>query len=57
MTNILCDKCGRIVMVLKEGSKTKNGFVIYCSKRCTGTDKPKSDSSAVNDLMNLFGMK
>jgi len=44
-------------MTLTPGSKTRNGFVIYCSKRCKEPEKPKSDDGAVNELMKMFGMK
>jgi len=57
MTNILCDKCGKLCMTLTPGSKTRNGFVIYCSKRCKEPEKPKSDDGAVNEIMKMFGMK
>lgn len=38
--NIFCNKCSKLVMTLKNGSKTRDGYVVFCSDRCAGPVEP-----------------
>lgn len=55
--NILCSKCGKLVIELRDG-KTRNGYVVFCSEKCYKPPKAtKPLDPGVASLLNIFGMK
>jgi len=60
MKNVLCDKCGNLVVEAATGSKIRNSSVFFCSKKCwrQSNPPPKSLNNDPPDfLKGLFGMK